>query len=193
MSAATPVAAAPVLAAASPVCPSAAATEALAEPEPDGEPLEPSGLSESPGLPELSEFESSELPEPGSGSGLPGRDQDRGPDYRDQVPDPALEDSAGRPGQGRGCRDRESDPDPGCRIRIGIRTRLRRVDRIRVVRVYGSRPGIGLRFASNFGASANLAVTVTSASGVNVQAASVLSGSPLTAPSSPIAYQPSKT
>lgn len=114
MSAATPVAMAPVLAAASPVCPSAAATEALAEPEPDGEPLEPSGLSESPGLPELSEFESSELPEPGPGSGLPGRDQDRGPDYRDQVPDPALEDSADRPGQGRGCRDRESDPDPGC-------------------------------------------------------------------------------
>lgn len=86
----------------------------MAEPVPDDEPLEPSGLSESPGLPELSEFESSELPEPGSGSGLPGRDQDRGPDYRDQVPDPALEDSADRPGQGRGCRDRESDPDPGC-------------------------------------------------------------------------------
>ena len=52
MSAATPVAAAPVLATASPVRPSAAATEALAE---------PSGLSGSPGLPEP--LESSELPE----------------------------------------------------------------------------------------------------------------------------------
>ena len=48
-------------------------------------------------------------------------------------------------------------------------------------------------FTSSFGVSANRAATVTSSSGVNVQAASVLTGLEPAAPSFPLAYQPSKT